>query len=83
MISASVTISFGGQCLPKHIVTEEINMANRDLTVGDPGRVIRSYCLPLFGSVFFQQLYNLADSFVAGRFIGEDRSEERRVGKEC
>lgn len=47
-------------------------MANRDLTVGDPGRVIRSYCLPLFGSVFFQQLYNLADSFVAGRFIGED-----------
>ena len=47
-------------------------MANRDLTVGDPGEVIRSYCLPLFGSVFFQQLYNLADSFVAGRFIGED-----------
>lgn len=47
-------------------------MANRDLTSGDPGRVIRSYCLPLFGSVFFQQLYNLADSFVAGRFIGED-----------
>lgn len=47
-------------------------MANRDLTVGEPGRVIRSYCLPLFGSVFFQQLYNLADSFVAGRFIGED-----------
>lgn len=47
-------------------------MTNRDLTAGDPGRVIRSYCLPLFGSVFFQQLYNLADSFVAGRFIGED-----------
>lgn len=47
-------------------------MANRDLTAGDPGRIIRSYCLPLFGSVFFQQLYNLADSLVAGRFIGED-----------
>lgn len=47
-------------------------MANRDLTIGSPGRVIRSYCLPLLGSVFFQQLYNLADSFVAGRFIGED-----------
>ncbi len=47
-------------------------MANRDLTVGDPGGVIGRYCLPLFGSVFFQQLYNLADSFVAGRFIGED-----------
>ena len=47
-------------------------MANRDLTVGSPGRIIRSYCLPLFGSVFFQQMYNLADSFVAGRFIGEN-----------
>lgn len=47
-------------------------MSNRDLTIGDPGRIIRSYCLPLFGSVLFQQLYNLADSFVAGRFIGEN-----------
>ena len=26
---------------------------------------------PLFGSVLFQQLYNLADSLVAGRFVGE------------
>lgn len=72
MFSVSVTIGSGGQCLPEPIVTEGIHMANQDLTVGDPGRVIRSYCLPLFGSVFFQQLYNLADSFVAGRFIGED-----------
>lgn len=47
-------------------------MENRDLTVGEPGKVIRSYCLPLFGSMFFQQLYTLADSFVAGRFIGEN-----------
>lgn len=47
-------------------------MANRDLTTGEPGQVISRYCLPLFGSVFFQQLYNLADSFAAGRYIGED-----------
>lgn len=46
-------------------------MANRDLTKGEPGRILRTYCLPLFGSVFFQQMYNLADSFTAGRFIGE------------
>jgi putative MATE family efflux protein len=26
----------------------------------------------LFGSVIFQQLYNIADSFVAGKFVGED-----------
>ena len=28
--------------------------------------------MPLFGSILFQQLYNIADSFVAGRFIGEN-----------
>lgn len=28
--------------------------------------------MPLFGSVVFQQLYNIADSFVAGKFIGEN-----------
>lgn len=44
---------------------------NKDLTVGQPGRVLWQFCLPLFGSIIFQQLYNLADSFVAGKFIGE------------
>ena len=28
--------------------------------------------MPLFGSVIFQQLYNIADSLVAGKFIGEN-----------
>lgn len=45
---------------------------NKDLTVGKPETVLWSFCLPLFGSILFQQLYNLADSFVAGKFIGED-----------
>lgn len=44
---------------------------NRDLTVGRPETVLRQFCLPLFGSVVFQQLYNLADSLAAGKFIGE------------
>ena len=44
---------------------------NKDLTVGKPGSVLWKFCLPLFGSVIFQQLYNIADSFVAGKFIGE------------
>lgn len=26
----------------------------------------------MFGSIVFQQLYNIADSLVAGKFIGED-----------
>jgi len=45
---------------------------NRDLTTGKPSKVLWRFCLPLFGSVIFQQLYNLADSFVAGKFISEN-----------
>ncbi len=45
---------------------------NRDLTVGNPRKVLVSFCLPLFGSIIFQQLYNIADSFVAGKFISEE-----------
>ena len=41
----------------------------RDLTQGKPWKVLLLYSLPLFGSIFFQQLYNAADSFVAGRYI--------------
>ena len=45
---------------------------NKDLTEGKPERVLWRFCLPLFGSVIFQQLYNIADSLVAGKFIGEN-----------
>lgn len=45
---------------------------NKDLTVGKPESVLWKFCLPLFGSIIFQQLYNIADSFVAGKFVGED-----------
>ena len=45
---------------------------NQDLTVGKPSTVLWKFCLPLFGSIIFQQLYNIADSLVAGKFIGEN-----------
>lgn len=45
---------------------------NKDLTIGKPSTVLWKFCLPLFGSIIFQQLYNIADSLVAGKFIGED-----------
>lgn len=45
---------------------------NKDLTVGKTSTVLWKFCLPLFGSIIFQQLYNIADSFVAGKFVGED-----------
>ena len=45
---------------------------NKDLTAGNPSTVLWRFCLPLFGSIIFQQLYNIADSFVAGKFVGEN-----------
>lgn len=45
---------------------------NKDLTVGSPEKILWKFCLPLFGSMVFQQLYNIADSFVAGKYIGEN-----------
>ena len=45
---------------------------NKDLTVGEPQKVLWQFCLPLFGSIIFQQLYNIADSLVAGKFVGEN-----------
>ena len=45
---------------------------NQDLTTGKPSPVLLRFTLPMFISVVFQQLYNIADSMIAGRFAGED-----------
>lgn len=45
---------------------------NRDLTVGKPSTVLWKFCMPLLGSIIFQQMYNLADSWVAGKFISQN-----------
>lgn len=44
----------------------------QDLTVGDSQKTLIKYTMPMFISVVFQQLYNIADSMIAGRFAGED-----------
>lgn len=41
-----------------------------DLTVGSPLPVLLYFSLPMFASMFFQQAYNLADSWIAGNYIG-------------
>ena len=51
---------------------ENENIMNKDLTVGNPQKVLWTFCIPMFGSIIFQQLYNIADSLVAGKFIGEN-----------
>ncbi len=44
----------------------------KDLTEGRPEAVLWKFSIPMFVSVIFQQLYNIADSVIAGKFAGED-----------
>lgn len=48
------------------------NFMKGDMTTGKPEAVLWKFCLPLFASIIFQQLYNIADSFVAGKFINNN-----------
>lgn len=44
----------------------------KDLTTGKPEKVLWQFSIPMFVSVIFQQLYNMADSAIAGKFAGEN-----------
>lgn len=46
----------------------------KDLTEGNPRKVLWQFTIPMFVSVIFQQLYNIADSIIVGNFAanGED-----------
>ena len=44
----------------------------RDLTVGPVGKTILGFALPLLIGNLLQQLYNLADSIIVGRFLGKE-----------
>lgn len=43
-----------------------------DLTKEHPDKMLWRFLLPMMFSVAFQQIYNIADSMIAGRFAGED-----------
>ncbi|WP_034785418.1 MATE family efflux transporter [Eubacterium xylanophilum] len=44
----------------------------KDLTKGEVRSVLWLFTIPMFVSVVFQQIYNIADSAIAGRFAGEN-----------
>lgn len=47
-------------------------MAIKDLTVGDPLKVLLRFSLPMLLSMAFQQLYSIVDSVVIGKFHGDE-----------
>lgn len=42
----------------------------KDMTVGNPSKILLGFSLPMILSGMFQQLYNIVDSVVAGQFSG-------------
>ncbi len=79
--SRSIAIVFFNRCYSETMSLQMENgdkdrkdmvFVNKDLTQGNPQKILWAFCLPMFGSIVFQQLYNIADSFVAGKFIGEN-----------
>ena len=50
-----------------------------DMTKGNPMKIILLFSIPVLMGNLFQQFYNMVDTIIVGQY----RSEERRVGKEC
>ena len=44
----------------------------QDMTKGSPFRVLIMFTLPLAIGNIFQQLYNMADTIIVGRYVGAD-----------
>ena len=44
----------------------------KDLTSGNPFKIILLFTLPLMLGNLLQQMYNIADTWVVGRFLGAD-----------
>ena len=51
-------------------MSSDKNSAVKDLTVGDPARLILFFTLPLLAGNIFQQLYGFVDTLIVGRFLG-------------
>ena len=44
----------------------------KDLSVGNEGRLILKFAIPMLLGNVFQQLYNVVDSVVVGKYIGKE-----------
>lgn len=44
----------------------------KDLSIGNPGRLIFRFATPMLLGNIFQQLYNVVDSIIVGKFIGKE-----------
>ncbi|MDE7009303.1 MAG: polysaccharide biosynthesis C-terminal domain-containing protein, partial [Lachnospiraceae bacterium] len=48
-----------------------MNRKGRDFTIGDPGKQLLLFAWPLVLSMLLQNLYNMADTLIVGRYLGD------------
>lgn len=53
-----------------HRLSAGAKSATKDMTAGEPARLILFYSLPLLIGNIFQQMYNMADTIIVGRLLG-------------
>ena len=44
----------------------------KDMTDGKPYKLILAFCIPLMFGNLFQQMYNMVDAIIVGRFLGKN-----------
>ena len=44
--------------------------ATKDMTEGSPVKLILGFFIPMLCGLLFQQLYNMADTIIVGKFLG-------------
>ena len=49
----------------------------KDMTIGNPSKLILAFGMPLLAGNLLQQLYNMVDTIVVGRGVGVDALELR------
>ncbi len=54
----------------KQNMVKKGSSSTKDMTLGSPYALMIGFALPTFLSQVFQQLYNTADAFIVGRFLG-------------
>ena len=45
---------------------------NRDMTQGNPTKLIATFAVPMLIGSIFQQMYSMVDSIIVGKFVSRD-----------
>ena len=59
-------------CLERGTSVEKRKTTTRDMTQGNIVKQVLLFALPLMLGNLLQQMYNIADTWVVGRFLGAD-----------